>query len=205
MRPFLKPWTDCLRAERRKQHTIDDRAQVPCVCIGSVLSLRSAERRWVFKGAMHGKLSISLRRRRRGIFARSRNWNGAIPIPQVYLNLGSALCRLDPSLPLSLSLPPTTTTFIALFCHCSARPPAPVRSYVPRSPSVRHGRHFWRERGRPTDRPTTAVVLGEISNLYSAHQSDSSCWQWHKRKKARFREDDTTDRQTEAETKSGEL
>ena len=182
---------------------MDDRAQVPCVCIGSVLSLRSAERRWVFKGAMHGKLSISLRRRRRGIFARSRNWNGAIPIPQVYLNLGSALCRLDPSLP--LSLPPTTTTFIALFCHCSARPAAPVRSYVPRSPSVRHGRHFWRERGRPTDRPTTAVVLGEISNLYSAHQSDSSCWQWHKRKKARFREDDTTDRQTEAETKSGEL
>ena len=58
------------------------------------------QRHFVFKEAMHGKLSISLRRW--GILVRSRNWNGAIPIPQVYLNLGSALCRLDPSLSFSL-------------------------------------------------------------------------------------------------------
>ena len=120
---------------------------------------------------MHGKLSISLLRR--GIFARSWNWNGAIPIPQVYLNLGSALCRLDPP---SLRL---------LLLHFSAIAPSAV---VPRSPSVRHGRHFWRERGRrrPTAAAAAAVLLGEISNLYSAHQSDSSCRQRNKRKKRVF-------------------
>ena len=150
MRPFLKPWTDCLRAERRKQHTIDDMAQVPCVCIGSVLSLRSAERRWVFKGAMHGKLSISLRRRRRGIFARSRNWNGAIPIPQVYLNLGSALCRLDPSLPLS---PSNDDDFYCTFLPL-LRPPARACLFVRPSLSVRSAWSSFLERKGATDRPT---------------------------------------------------
>ena len=143
------------------------------------------QRHFVFKEAMHGKLSISLRRW--GILVRSRNWNGAIPIPQVYLNLGSALCRLDPP---SLRL---------LLLHFSAIAPSAV---VPRSPSVRHGRHFWRERGR--GRPTgAAVLLGEISNLYSAHQSDSSCRQWNKRKKRVSQR--IICRQTGTDTESGKL
>ena len=75
------------------------------------------QRRFVFKEAMHGKLSISLRRW--GILVRSRNWNGAIPIPQVYLNLGSALCRLDPP---SLRL---------LLLHFSAIAPAAGRRARP--------------------------------------------------------------------------
>ena len=149
---------------------------------------------------MHGKLSISLRRW--GILVRSRNWNGAIPIPQVYLNLGSALCRLDPSLSFSLQRRRRLLLHFSAIAPAAGRRARPACALRPFGMVVIFG-----EKGgdRPTDRPTTAVVLGEISNLYSAHQSDSSCWQWHKRKKARFREDDTTDRQTEAETKSGEL
>ena len=120
---------------------------------------------------------------------RSRNWNGAIPIPQVYLNLGSALCRLDPSPSFSLALRRR------LLLHFSAIAPArvcPSLGLRPFGMVVIFGeKGDDRPTDRPTDQPTTAVVLGEISNLYSAHQSDSSCWQWHERKKARFREDDT--------------
>ena len=148
------------------------------------------QRRFVFKEAMHGKLSISLRRW--GILVRSRNWNGAIPIPQVYLNLGSALCRLDPSL--SLSLSNDDDDF-----YCTFLPLLRPRAVAPARPalSVPSAWSSFLERKGTTDRPATAVPLGEISNLYSAHQSDSSCWQRHQRKKPRFREDDTTDRHTD--------
>ena len=152
------------------------------------------QRHFVFKEAMHGKLSISLRRW--GILVRSRNWNGAIPIPQVYLNLGSALCRLDPSLSFSLQ------RRRRLLLHFSAIAPAAGRRARRARPalSVPSAWSSFLERKGTTDRPATAVPLGEISNLYSAHQSDSSCWQRHQRKKPRFREDDTTDRQTDRQT-----
>ena len=146
------------------------------------------QRRFVFKEAMHGKLSISLRRW--GILVRSRNWNGAIPIPQVYLNLGSALCRLDPSLSFSLQRRRRLLLHFSAIAPAAGRRARPACALRPFGMVVIFG-----EKG--DDRPATAVPLGEISNLYSAHQSDSSCWQRHQRKKPRFREDDTTDRHTD--------
>ena len=88
------------------------------------------QRRFVFKEAMHGKLSISLRRW--GILVRSRNWNGAIPIPQVYLNLGSALCRLDPSLSFSLQRRRRLLLHFSAIAPAAgrrARPPCALRPF----------------------------------------------------------------------------